>query len=201
MCVPAGSQRVASNSGAKESLDHPEKGAQRRASPSFLPHPLLAPASLKTHGPCSSSSFQATDEDSSQQPDHLQHCSMPLPSQPPDISVWAKAMVCAGMRAPLGKEGRQVGTGLHSHLSQEGALLCLPDALDHLGSCPTAPVGWSSTWHGVTIGSRSVSPISQIFELSFVASWALKLPPCVRSLLRKGIWADQIWADHTTGMW
>lgn len=138
-------------------------------------HPLLAPASLKTHGPCSSSSFQATDEDSP--PNNQITYSIVNASAFGsyfDISVYeGYGGMCRNEGPAWGRRVDRWEQGCTSHLSQEGALLPSrrPGPLGELphSSCRLEQ---HMAWGHLFIGSRSVSPISQIFELSFVASWA-----------------------------
>ena len=137
--MSAGSQRVAFNSGTGRAWI-----TQRRVlreSPALLSfHPLLAPASLKAHGLCSPSSFQATDEDS-----------------PPNNQITYSIVNASAFGSYFdisvyeGWGGGSTGgnrAALHTCLRR--GPFCLPDTLGHLGSCPTAPVGWSSMWCGVT---------------------------------------------------
>jgi len=148
--VSAGSQRVAFNLRTRRAWI-----TQRRVlreSPALLSfHPLLAPASLKAHGLCSPSSFQATDEDSP--PNNQITYSIVNASA---FGSYFDISVYEGYGGTCGSEGSAWGGGstggnraaLHTCLRR--GPFCLPDTLGHLGSCPTAPVGWSSMWCGVT---------------------------------------------------
>lgn len=148
--MSAGSQRVTSNSGTRRAWIT-QRRALREGPALPSSHPLLAPVSLKAHGPCSSSSFQATDEDSP--PNNQITYSIVNASAFGsyfDISVYEGYGGTRRNEGPAWGGGSTGGNRAALHTSLRRGPFCLPDTLDHLGSCLTAPVIWSSTWHGVT---------------------------------------------------
>lgn len=96
--------------------------------------------------PCLSYSFQATDEDSP--PNNQITYSIVNASSFGsyfDISVYEGYGGAWGQ--DRGPSGRWVGRGVLGCMLTplRTVALCLPDTLNYSGSCPTAPVGWSST--------------------------------------------------------
>ena len=127
--------------------------------------------------------------------------SMPLPSAATSTSESMKAMVGrAGVRARPGEEGRQVGTGLHFTPVSGGGPSASQTPWATWGAAPQllsagAACGMGSPFHRLKI---CVSDQPDLWILVLWPAGLLKLPPCVRSLLRKGVWAD-LWCVGGAG--